>query len=467
MCNSTNIFAVLSPGNWYFAYNFWLAVYQQIKWKQQYSSWAILFDILRVYSRLCTQRSEVRRKSEPRISFHFISTIVSDKSNSVKMMPMGHPGGHHMQPPQMHHIPPPQSAAPSGPNSLSTNQQNSNKASTAVVCSASMQKRNLLICLMTYSIDFLLFSNCRSQTMHWNSHWPVTRKPCQPSNSAPTANGWPVLVSIYCSLFHRLNVDSLFRPVSTAADKLIKIWGAYDGKFEKTIAGHKLGISDVAWSSDSRFLVSASDDKTLKIWDLSSGKCLKTLKGHSNYVFCCNFNPQSNLIVSGSFDESVRIWDVRTGKPAQVLCVIWIRCSYIFLYFYLWQANAWRHCPLIRTRCRRWISIVTAHWLYRAATMACAVSGTPPAVNAWKHSSTMTIHRCHLWNSRPTANTFWRPLWTTHWNCGIIRRANAWRHTPDTKMRNTAYSPISRLPAERWVVSKLTIQVDQIDKIAF
>ncbi|KAI0244713.1 WD repeat-containing protein 5, partial [Massospora cicadina] len=135
---------------------------------------------------------------------------------------------------------------------------------------------------------------------------------------------------------------------SSAADGLIILWDPFTGKRLKTLEGHGLGISDVAWASDSVNLCSASDDKTLRIWDTETviplnsfvfllkpsafvpygvtlylvplgvafnlGQTTRILRGHTNYVFCVNYNTASNLIVSGSFDESIKIWEAKKGK---------------------------------------------------------------------------------------------------------------------------------------------------------
>ena len=54
-----------------------------------------------------------------------------------------------------------------------------------------------------------------------------------------------------------------------AADETIRLWSTHDGQHIRTFTGHSMGISDIAWSSDSQLLCSASDDTTVRIWQVT------------------------------------------------------------------------------------------------------------------------------------------------------------------------------------------------------
>jgi ribosome assembly protein 4 len=54
--------------------------------------------------------------------------------------------------------------------------------------------------------------------------------------------------------------------VSASFDKSIKLWNGVKGTFVATFTGHVGAVYQIAWSADSRLVVSGSKDSTLKVW---------------------------------------------------------------------------------------------------------------------------------------------------------------------------------------------------------
>ena len=83
--------------------------------------------------------------------------------------------------------------------------------------------------------------------------------------------------------------------------------------------GYSDYVNSVAFSLDSKQVVSGSDDNTVRLWDAATGTALQTLEGHSSYVNSVAFSPDGKQVVSGSGDNTVRLWDAATGTALQTL----------------------------------------------------------------------------------------------------------------------------------------------------
>lgn len=55
-------------------------------------------------------------------------------------------------------------------------------------------------------------------------------------------------------------------------------------RYLMSLRGHVASVYQIAWSADSRLLVSGSSDSTLKVWDIKSGKLNMDLPGHADEV---------------------------------------------------------------------------------------------------------------------------------------------------------------------------------------
>lgn len=65
--------------------------------------------------------------------------------------------------------------------------------------------------------------------------------------------------------------------VSAGHDGALKLWETATGKVQKTLVGHRSGVTTCAVSPDGMYIYSGSYDYTLKVWGRQSGQLLATL----------------------------------------------------------------------------------------------------------------------------------------------------------------------------------------------
>ncbi|KIK64756.1 hypothetical protein GYMLUDRAFT_160558, partial [Collybiopsis luxurians FD-317 M1] len=131
---------------------------------------------------------------------------------------------------------------------------------------------------------------------------------------------WPSLQAILAG--HRKGITSVAfafdgrRIVSGSMDYTVRIWDAETGNaIGMPLNGHTGEVLSVAFSPDGKKIVSGSSDCTVRIWDADTGNAIgKALNGHKHQVQSVAFSPDGRRIVSGSSDCTIQIWDAETGN---------------------------------------------------------------------------------------------------------------------------------------------------------
>jgi WD40 repeat protein len=93
------------------------------------------------------------------------------------------------------------------------------------------------------------------------------------------------------------------------SDNFIRVFGLADYGLKHEWQAHANSVFCVAYTPDSRFLLSGSRDARLKAWSIGEGYTLhEEVKAHLYAINHIEFSPDSEHFVTCSLDKSVKVW---------------------------------------------------------------------------------------------------------------------------------------------------------------
>jgi len=104
--------------------------------------------------------------------------------------------------------------------------------------------------------------------------------------------------------------------VSAGFDEIVRIWDNETGELLQKLEGHKHQIRIICSSPDGQLIASACDDQTIRLWNAVHGTIVNVLKEHS---FSLAFSADSKTLLSGNSNFNISFWDVVTGEKKETM----------------------------------------------------------------------------------------------------------------------------------------------------
>lgn len=111
------------------------------------------------------------------------------------------------------------------------------------------------------------------------------------------------------------------RSLQVGGDKSLKVWDSTTGtQLSNLTGGVQASLTDVAWTSDDRYVLGSSSVKAIHVYDITTGRERHTLTGHDKKVTAvrCFFSDKARA-ASCAEDRTVKVWDLNTGFCKQTL----------------------------------------------------------------------------------------------------------------------------------------------------